>query len=61
VVDLRDRQLLAQLVAETAVAREVDGLRVEKRFVQAIELLLNRLDPPLLLPRLWPRPDALPK
>jgi hypothetical protein len=47
VVDLRERQFLAQLVALTFVARQVDRLRVEERFVQPIQLLLNRFDAPL--------------
>jgi hypothetical protein len=48
-VDLCECQLLAQLVALTTVARDIDRLRVEERFVQPVELLLDRLHPPLLL------------
>jgi hypothetical protein len=49
VVDLGERQFLAHLVALTAVAGEVDRLRIQKRFVEPIELLLDGLDPPVLL------------
>ena len=49
VVDLGERQFLAQFVALTAVAGEVDRLQIEERFVQPVELLLDRLDGPLLL------------
>ena len=48
-LDLRERQFLAKLVALTAVAGEVDRLRIQKRFVEPIELLLDGLDPPVLL------------
>jgi len=47
-IDLRERQFLAQLVALTAVAGEVDRLRVQERFVEPVELLLDRFDPALL-------------
>jgi hypothetical protein len=40
-IDLRERQLLAQLVALAAVAGEVDPLGVEERFVEPVELLLH--------------------
>jgi hypothetical protein len=50
-VDLGERQLLAQLVALPAVAGEVDRLRVQERFVQLVQLLLDRTHPPLLFRR----------
>jgi hypothetical protein len=50
-VDLRERQFLAQLVASTAVAGEVDRLRVRERFVETVELLLDRFNPALLFRR----------
>jgi hypothetical protein len=50
-VDLRERQFLAQLVALPAVAGEVDRLRVQERFVEPVELLLDRLDSAFLLRR----------
>jgi hypothetical protein len=43
VVDLGERQLLAEPVALPFVARRVDALREEECFVQAIELLLDNL------------------
>ena len=49
-VDLGQRQLLAQPVALSARSVvEVDRLRIEERLVQAVELLLNRLGAPLAL------------
>jgi hypothetical protein len=44
VVDLRERQFLAEPVALPFVARRVDALREQERLVQAIELLLDDLD-----------------
>jgi hypothetical protein len=44
-LDIGERQLLAQLVALPAVAGQVDRLRVPERFVEPVELLLDRLDP----------------
>lgn len=48
-VDFGERQLLAQLVVQTAAARDVDRFGVQERLVQPIELLLDGLDSPLLL------------
>src|SRR5687767_4510227 len=48
-VDLRQRQLLAEPVALAAVGGKVDRFRVQKRLVQPVELLTDRLDPSLLL------------
>ncbi|OFW04616.1 MAG: hypothetical protein A3H96_09515 [Acidobacteria bacterium RIFCSPLOWO2_02_FULL_67_36] len=42
-VNLRERELLAQPVSLPLVRVEVDGLRVDEGFIQAVELLLNRL------------------
>ena len=42
-VDLRERELLAQPVALPLVRVEVDRLRVDEGFIEAVELLLNRL------------------
>src|SRR5437773_1356478 len=42
-VDLRKREFLAELIALPFVARQVDGLGVEERFVEAVQLLLDRL------------------
>ena len=42
VVDLGERQFLAQFVALPFIARQVDRLRVEKGFVEPVQLLLNR-------------------
>ncbi len=50
-VDLRERQFLAQFVALAAVAGEVDRLRVQERFVEPVEFLLDRFDPALLFRR----------
>ena len=50
-IDLRERQFLAQLVALPAVAGEVDRLRVQERFVEPVELLLDRFDAALLFRR----------
>src|SRR6266545_6157311 len=50
-VDLGERQFLAQLVALTAVGRDVDRLRVEKRLVQFVQLLLDGTHPPFLFRR----------
>jgi hypothetical protein len=51
VVDLRERQLLAESVALPFVARRIDALREQERLVQAIELLLDDLDAFLLFHR----------
>jgi hypothetical protein len=48
-VDLRERQLLAQPVALPFVAHRVEALREQECLVQAIELLLDDFDA-LLLP-----------
>ena len=48
-LDLGERQFLAQLVTLAAVAGEVDRLGVQERLVEPIELLLDRLDAALLL------------
>src|SRR4029453_17593345 len=53
-VDLGERQFLAQLVALTAVGRDVDRFRVQERLVQLCQLLHLRWDatpPPLLFRR----------
>src|SRR5688572_2247534 len=50
-IDLGQRQLLAQLVALPAVGSDVDRLRVEERFVQLVQLLLDGTHPPLLFRR----------
>jgi hypothetical protein len=42
-VDLQQRELLAQLVFVTVIRVDVDRLSKQKRFVQSVELLLNRL------------------
>ena len=47
-VDLGERQFLAQLVALTAVGRDVDRLRVQERLVQLVQLLLDGTYPLLL-------------
>src|SRR4029079_17963150 len=47
-IDLRERQFLAELVALTAVAGEDNRFRVEERFVEPVELLLDRLNAALL-------------
>jgi hypothetical protein len=57
-VDLGERQLLAQLVALPAVAGEVDRLRLQERFVQLVQLLLDRTHPPLLFRRPFVRFDT---
>ena len=49
VLDLGESQFLAELVALPAVAGEVDRLRVKERFVEPVELLLDRLDSAFLL------------
>jgi hypothetical protein len=41
-VDLRKREFLAQPVALPLVAREVNRLRIQERFVQPVQLQLNR-------------------
>jgi hypothetical protein len=51
VVDLGERQLLAQPVALPPVALGVDRMLEQERFVQPIELLLDGLDALLLLGR----------
>src|SRR5262249_38678688 len=51
-LDLGERQFLAQLVALAAVAGEVDRLGVEERFVVPVELLLDRLNAAVLLRRM---------
>ena len=50
-IDLRERQFLAQLVPLAAVAGEVDRFRIQKCFIEPVELLLNHLDPAFLLRR----------
>ena len=40
-VDLGQRQRLAQFVALAAVGRDVDRLRVEERLVKLVQLLLD--------------------
>nr|WP_239489828.1 hypothetical protein [Luteitalea sp. TBR-22] len=62
VVDLPQRELLAQPVALPLVAGAVDGLREQERIVKPIELLLDGLHPPVLLRRsvLRLRPPLLP-
>ncbi len=50
-LDLGERQFFAQLVALATVAGEIDRLRVEKRFVEPVELLLDYLDPAFLFRR----------
>jgi len=40
-LDLGERQFLAQLVALTAAAGEVDRFRIEERFIKPVELLLT--------------------
>ena len=42
-VDLCERELLAEPVPLPLVRVEVDRLRVDEGFIQAVELLLNRL------------------
>ena len=49
VVNLRERQLLAELIALTLAALDVYALREQDRVVRPIELLLDGLDAPLLL------------
>jgi hypothetical protein len=51
VIDLGERQLLAEPVALPFVALRVDALHEQERLVQAIELLLDDLDALLLLRR----------
>jgi hypothetical protein len=41
-VDLRERELLAQLVALPLIARLVDRLRVKERLPEPVEFLLYR-------------------
>lgn len=62
VVDLCERQLLAQPVALPFVALGVDRLLEEERVIEAVQLLLNQLDALLLLDRpvLRLRPPLLP-
>jgi len=50
-VDLRERQFLAQRVALSALAGEVDRLRVHERSVEPVEFLLDRFDAALLCRR----------
>ena len=50
-VDLGERQFLAQLVALPAVGRGVDRLRVKERLIQLVHLLLDGTDAPLLFRR----------
>src|SRR4029453_16867511 len=50
-VDLGERQFLAQLVALPAVGRDVDRLRIEERLIQLVQLLLDGTHPPLLFRR----------
>ncbi|MEZ5289918.1 MAG: hypothetical protein R2745_02440 [Vicinamibacterales bacterium] len=51
VVDLGQRQLLAQPVALPLVARAIDRLREQERIVEPVELLLDRFHPPVLVDR----------
>ncbi|HEX7087150.1 MAG TPA: hypothetical protein VF198_12360 [Vicinamibacterales bacterium] len=51
VVDLGQRQLLAQPVALPLVRLGVDRLREEEGVIEAVQLLLNQLDALLLLDR----------
>jgi hypothetical protein len=46
-IDLQERELLAQLVLVAVVRFDVDGLDKEERFVEPVELLLDRLGPTL--------------
>jgi hypothetical protein len=46
-VDVEERELLPQLVLVTVVRVDVDRLSKKKRFVESVELLLNRLRPTL--------------
>lgn len=41
-VDLRERELLTEPVSLPFIARQIDRLRVQVRFVQAVQFLLNR-------------------
>src|SRR4051812_45605299 len=50
-IDLGERQFLAELVALPAVGRDVDRLRVQERLVQLVQLLLDGTHPPLLFRR----------
>lgn len=50
-VDLGERQLLAKPIPLSLVAGGIDALREQKRFVQPVQLLLNRPDPSFLLRR----------
>src|SRR3954453_19313587 len=61
-IDLRERQLLAQPVALTAVAGEIGRPRVQKRFVEPVELLLDQFYAalPLRRPLARFRPPLLP-
>ena len=51
VVNLGERQFLAQFVALRFIARQVDRLRVEKGLIEPVQLLLNHLGSPLDLGR----------
>jgi hypothetical protein len=50
-VDLQQRELLAQLVFVTVIRVDVDRLSKQKRFIESVELLLDRLRPPLSVGR----------
>ena len=45
-IDPRERQLLAQLLGVTVVRLDVDRALEEERFVQAVELFMNRFGCP---------------
>jgi hypothetical protein len=51
VVDLRQRQLLAELVALAAVGVEVDRFRVQERLVESVEFQADSLEPSILFSR----------
>lgn len=44
-VDLAQREFLAKLVAVSLVGGDVDRLREEGRFIESVDLLLNRVGP----------------
>ena len=46
-VDLQERELLAQLVFVAVVRVDVDRLSKKERFIESVELLLDRLRPAL--------------
>ena len=43
-IDLRQRQFLARLIALSFVTLLIDRLGIDKRRIQAVELVLNRLN-----------------